>query len=524
MADAGDKIYKETIDTFYGGIADDARIQKPEVFQLSQHFDYLTNPKRLTPYRRMVADVDSTSKAYKIDSFAYENSAIWGLGRKSGGTKNKVYTKSAAASFGAWAAASSGEAATSNAFDHACMIAFHDRAYFDAALTIDSYGTLDPSGTYTEPAYSPGGQVNAQGIITSDDLLVIPLLASLAVKDGAGSGPTDTWSVPISFPNNRQIRDLCEWGEFVAVGMHPGGGYNGAIGSKVFLWDKANADPSHVIDWGEGHLLILDDIEGTLIGVSVVGYGEEGIIKQKLVVRQYVGGNEAQVIFEIEGDSGQNLYIWPNKAKIRDSNRLLFPITITKDGNTYVQMACVGRKKAGYPWTFSLDRVLENNSESAGTVSSVYGAFKLGQSMFIAYNNDGSINRTDQTANFPTATYISQKRDGSALVGDAKRRKKALVMAGVLTAPLSTGQAVSLYYRHDGGAWTLIRTYTYGDDAAATPPVVPANCGFEAGRDSNGNDFENFREVEFKALSTGGAEITAIIFAWKFAGAGLISE
>jgi len=520
MADAGDKIYKESLDVFYGGISDDARIQKPEVFQVAQHFDIWTNPKALTPYRDMEADVDITTKAYKIDGFAYENSGLWGIGRKSGGTKNKVYQKTTGSSISsAWAAAPSGESTSSNAFTHVCCIAFHDRLYMDGPIVIDSWGTLDPSGSYTEAAYSPGGVPACQGIITTDDLLIIPILpAGLAVKDGAGSGPTDAWSTPISFPNNRQIRDLCEWGDFVAIAMHPGGGYNGQIGSKVFLWDKASSDPSHVIDWGEGHLLILENIEGTLIGVSQIGYGEEGIIKQKLVVRQYTGGDAAEVIFELEGDGGSGMAVWPNLAKVKDGNRLIFGVKFTKDGVSYNQLAAIGRKTSSYPWSFTLDRLVDNQN----AITEIDAAFKLGQTVFVAYNGDGSINRTDDSANYTTSTYISQKRNGSSVVQDAARRRKVLAMAGVLTELLTSGQSVSLYCRRDAGTWELIRTYTYGDDA--TPGLVPANMGFEAGKLADGTDFSNWKEIEFKATSAGGAKITGIPFAWKFAGADTLSE
>lgn len=519
MADKGDPVYKDTIDVFYGGIADDIRVQKPEVFQMSQHLDIITNPKRLTPYRTMVADVDATTKAYLIDCMAYENSTLLGIGRKSGGIKNKVYAKPVGDPFGTWAAVATGESTTDNPFQHHCCITFHNRVYFGGVIAIDAYGQIS-GGTYTENAYVHDSPA-CQGIVTSDDLLVIPGLTDLMVKNGAGSGVTDQWSTPIAFPNNRQIRDLCEWGEFVAVAMHPGGGFNTQIGSKVFLWDKVSSDPSHVIDWGEGHLLILENLEGTLIGVSQIGFGDEGVIKQKLVVRAYTGGNEAQIIFEIEADEGSsaNLSIQSNLTKVKDGNRFSFGLKIVKDGVTYCQMASIGRKTSSYPWSFTLDKLVDTGV----TVTRVDCAFKLGQTYLIGFNGDGSINHTSQTAAYPTATYISQRINGSARVQDAARRRKALLMAGLMTAPLTAGQSASLYYRTDENtAWTLIRTYAYGDDATAG--IVPADMGFEAGVDSTSADFSNYRELQFKALSIGGAEISGLIYAWKLAGADVAQE
>lgn len=460
--------------------------------------------------------IDAT--AFKIVAFAYENSGFFAAGYKTGTTKAKIYQKpTGSAITGIWYGAPNGEDSATDSTGINAFLSYHDYVYGGRTLGIWAYGTLDPSGTFTSTAYSPSGTPNCQGIITYDDLLIIPLSTSLAVKDGAGSGPTDTWSTPISFAQiARQILDLTEWGDFVAVALHPGGGYNGTIGSKVALWDKVSTDPSHMIDWGEGHLLILENLEGTLVGVSVQGYGEEGIIKQKLVVRQYTGGDDAQVIFELEGDAGTSMSIGPNLAKIRESNRVRFPVKFTKDGVAYNQYAAVGRKASGYPIGFTLEQLVDNTS----AITSIQGSFKLGQTIFTAFNSDGSINKTDPALSYTTSTYISQKRTGASRVLDGHRRKKQLLMAGITAPPLTSGQSINLYYRADGGSWTLIRTYTYGDDT--TSGEVPANTGFEAGSAGTSNDeFPVYKEIEFKATCAGGASVSGFPYSWKLVGAEL---
>jgi hypothetical protein len=267
------------------------------------------------------------------------------------------------------------------------------------------------------------------------------------------------------------------------------------------------------------------NLEGVLVGVSEsVGFSAKGVVKSKLVVSEYVGGNEARVVLEIEADDG-TVGIVGNFAKVVEKNRITFGLTIKLDGTTYYQMATVGRKSAGYPWAFTLGPLVDNQS----AVTSIDGAYRLNDTLWVAHNNDGSVNRTDDAANYTTATYITQKINGSRSNPLAATRRKALVMAGVATAPLTTGQSVSLYYRTDGtSAWTLIRTYAYGDDAARTPALSPANMGFEAGKaDTDGDgtpdaDFINFKEVQFKVTSAAGAEVTGIPYAWKFADADTI--
>jgi hypothetical protein len=100
-----DQTFTELIDIFYGGIGDDVRIQSPEFFDLTQHFDIYTYPKRLVPFRAMEADEDTS---FKISNFVYELDTLIGIGRKSGGNKAKLYTKSPAIS-GSWTAGTSGE-------------------------------------------------------------------------------------------------------------------------------------------------------------------------------------------------------------------------------------------------------------------------------------------------------------------------------------------------------------------------------------------------------------------------------
>jgi hypothetical protein len=339
------------------------------------------------------------------------------------------------------------------------------------------------------------------------------------VKNGDGSDPTTNWSEPVEFPEQWDLVDIDEYGAFVAVAAEPDNA-SGRLTSKVFLWDRASSDPTHTIDWGEGHLKIIGNIEGVLLGISQTSSpSDEGRIQQKLVIREYTGGNDARVVLEVEADD-TTLTIQENSTKFRDGNRLVFGLKITRNGTTYCQLASVGRKSPKYPWAFTLERLVDN----AATVSSIEAAFKLGDTAWVAHNDDGSVNRTNDQAVYTTATYISDKLNGSARGPDYARQKKQLLMAGILTAPLTTGQAVSLYYRVDSAsAWTLIRTYTYGDDAGASPEIVPANMGFEAGKENGGNEFTNYREVQFKAESTAGAQITGFVYAWKALGGNLAS-
>ncbi len=509
----GTKMYKDKIDVFYGGIADDPRIQKPEVFQIAQHFDIWTYPKQLVPYRAM--EDDTTDSTYRIVLFEYLNSILFGFGIVPASAKVKIYQKATDNITGSWTASTSGEDSAGTRFAK-CFRAFHNYLYGGSSGTrIWAYGDVTSSPSFTQTAYSGAGEPVCQGIVTTDDFLIIPCSGGIAKKSGAGSGPTDTWSVFNLIPSGYTVTDLCESGDFVIFLGKP---TSGVGNSKGFIWDKRSTDLTDVIDFGHGAGLILDEIEGEVICISNVNGGTAYSIKSKMVVRAWAGGNKSRVLFEIEGDVGtSSLSIYGSHCKFKDGNRLIFGVLLIIDGTTYNQFFAIGRKTANYPLAFTFDRLVNNDTALTNTID---GCFKLGDYVFVAFNADGSIKRTNDQAVFTNATpiYITQKLTGEAQAGeDARRKRKTLNMAGLLFKSLGDGKTISLYYRVDATTtWTLIRTVT-GDDAVLS-------MGFEAGIENDGSDFKNYKELQFKVQCTGGAVPTAVIYSFNVEDADIQSE
>ena len=68
------KTIEISIADFNGGIADDARKNTGNEFQISKHFDIFSNPKRLTPYRSLEADTETAVSDTEISTvFAISN-------------------------------------------------------------------------------------------------------------------------------------------------------------------------------------------------------------------------------------------------------------------------------------------------------------------------------------------------------------------------------------------------------------------------------------------------------------------
>ncbi|MBX4215423.1 hypothetical protein KW797_00510 [Candidatus Parcubacteria bacterium] len=508
-----DKVYHEKIDVFYGGMPDDIRIQSPEYSYMLQNFDALTNPKRLTPYRAMEADEDTS---FKIFLFLYYNSTFFGLGKKSATAIAKIYSKALDPLTGSWGALANGEDAAGTVFAK-CFLEFHGYGYGGSASSRIFACDLSGVAAFTSSAYSTAAEPLCQGIKTIDDLLIIPCASGIAKKDGAGSGPTSNWSTFSLIPSSHTPTDVIEFENLAAIAVRPVDGSTGNC--MVALWDKVNQDVAKWIDFGEGDNIIISEMEGRIVGVVTVGATSGVSIRAKVVVREWVGGTEASVVREIEADDN-TLSLYGNHVKARDGNRLVFGLKIKLDGTTYNQLFAIGRKSAEYPLAFMGDRLVDNDTALTGNIN---GLYKIGNYFFVAHNSDGSVNRTmDGTSGIYTGVtplIITAKINGERKVQGAGRMTKQLLAAGLTVAPLTTGQSASLYYRVDSAsAWTLIRTYTYGDDAAAAPALTPANMGFEAGMDASGTDFSNYKEMQFKGVSGAGAEITGIFWSWKLMG------
>lgn len=75
--------------------------------------------------------------------------------------------------------------------------------------------------------------------------------------------------------------------------------------SNVYLWDMSEDRTfNESIDWGEGSLMILENLGGTLVGVSIsdVNYSSATTYtttKTKKLTIRYLSGNQAIIVKEI---------------------------------------------------------------------------------------------------------------------------------------------------------------------------------------------------------------------------------
>lgn len=482
---------KAVINNFSGGISDDVRDTSPSSFAISTHFD--VRPKKLVPLRSMEADEDTS---FVITAMESDGSVLYGMGEVSGTSQVKIFGKNDEIT-GAWTAETTAEGSTSFRAD--TVFTFYKDYLYGLHGTSHIWSYKPSTDTFNDTALATtytSGQF-CKGLVTSDDYFLQPYGNKIAVKDG-GSSDTDNWNATgITVPSHLTIVDLVEIGDLIAVACRP----NVFGHSYVYLWDKVSLDFFDRIDWGRGSLKILGEVDGMLIGVSeeqTEGTSVTHALESKVVFKRWAGGDKARTFKTIECDD-TTLEVYSNNAKLIEDTGFLFGMKIKIDTVTYNGIWRVGRLSENYP--LSVTHFLNPDNDSA--ITSVEGIFKQGGYYFVAHNGDGSINRiNNDSAYSATSTYISQKMNGEAFLVGASTKNKVLEVAGLTMTPLPSGATASLYYRVDStSAWTKIFDEAT-DNALAR----------EAGVDNAGNDFFNFKEIQFKIESTGNATITGLFF------------
>lgn len=142
------------INNFSSGISDDPRENNASKYQVAKHFDAVSNPTRLTPYRSLEADKNdgSTStgmKQYFIQDYVYASASakLYGLGQTAGGLTQLAFK--ADATVGNWTVSTAGTGAVKNG----CLVEYKDYLWgFQGTTSVFKWGLLSGAPAITNGA------------------------------------------------------------------------------------------------------------------------------------------------------------------------------------------------------------------------------------------------------------------------------------------------------------------------------------------------------------------------------------
>lgn len=485
------KIKTIKIDQFDGGITRDLRMQSHNKFKITKNFDIFSDSKRLQPYRNLIAN---ETKNINITQFLQVNSQIYGYGVVVGYAIAKIYKKTDTSSLitDNWTEDRNVEGAGAREG----FIFFHYKNYlyfWEAGERLSRHG--DITGIATNETYQTITYTNVAQPVhhPADDI------AYFFSDNKVHKLDNTSWSLAVlTLPDNLIITSACAYGNYLAIGCKS----KELTGhSVVFLWDRDSSltTISDKIDWGEGDLMILEVLEGLLVGISNVSTKFFGL-KPKIHIKGYSGS--LSFIQELDVDSattGDEDYKIASGAKVVKNGKLYFSVHsgVSANAKNYTGIWVVGRHEIGSPFAVTMAYKIDTDASA----DQIQGFNIFDDYLFVAHSADGSVDRTNNNDAYATAIYESY-----IFNGDSSLQTKKLLRAKVTVEPQSTGGTFTLKYKRDAETtWTTIFTDSTDGQIRHTALNI----------ESSGANLGLFKEVQFRIESTNGTVITSIEFEFE---------
>lgn len=478
------KTFSQT--SFIGGISDSQNVFIPNEFSIAKQFDIFTDPYKITPYRSLEADTNdgSTStgmKQYYVRDTVYASASakLYGLGQNGSGKTKIVYK--ADATTGNWTLPASSEG--NGAVQNGCFFEYKDYLWgFQGTNQLFKWGTLSGTPSITNSVTTVGATITsvANGIIAADGNAYMAY-NNVIVRIAPGGTITDSAK---TVPTTLKITSITNFGSYMAIGCAPISNYNGT--SKVYLWNLSSDLFQETIDWGEGELRVLDVVEGTLVGITDRYLNNSsGAGKGSMIIQIYTGGS-AQVIKEIftQALTGKSI---PLSKAIRN-NRLFWSAKImtNSSGTEYIEgIWSFGRKNANFNLSLNLD-IIDENVNTSG----IQGFGTAANYFFVFHSNDGSIDKTDDTATYSFTSIL--ETNWIVVTGSDSLRG-----ISIMTEPLPSGGSLTVKYKKDEeSSFTTIGSFSTTNGIKYD--FININ--------STGLPLPSFNRLKLRFESTGGAE------------------
>ena len=500
------KILEQKIVRFDGGIADDPRQPLNNVGSLIKHFDVFSNPYKMSPYRSTETDTNDGStetgmKQYDVRNFQLGlNGKLYGLGKTAAGYP-KIVSKATPAS-GNWTLEATAEGNAARFVE--CFIEWQGAYWFlqgDSSIAKWVIAT----NTITNAVGNTASSIvtTAQGVIGSDNNLYIPYNNKIARISPAGAVTNNVFT---AIPGDMRITSMCRYGSYIAIACAYGTTTTAIpFGrSLVVLWDMVQTTiASDVIDFGEGALKAIGNVEGMIVGISdnYLTSSTLALNKGSMVIRTWSGGIP-KVFKEIVANQSTGRLL---SEVVLKNNKMYWIASVpfnqsTSTESTYhLGIWVFGRKNSGSNFAISIDTI-EENIDTANFKINSFGS--AGGYWFINHSADGSITKTDDTTNYTfTSIYESQIFNNE----DSSQVKK-LIGVTVFTAPMPiSGQIVLTYRKDEETSYTTVFTNTTNDSISYSAVNI----------ESSGVNIPEYKEIQFRIESTGGAEITGFKFKYE---------
>ena len=523
------KIIETTINRFDGGITNDPRNPAENVARMMSNFDVLTSPNKMTPYRSSESGDDAGSTSIKRNfAIALRTGttySLYALGVVSGQNYVEVLYKNLTTGAttdlddNAWAATAN-NADSSGATDFNLFVFYRRTGLIYGSSAGSRIWAYDPSGVASFAATSRSLTYTqiGQGLVHSkDDILYIPYYnnaGAAGAKSFIARNNNTTWTdAALTLPDHLIPTSISEYGNFIAVVCTPASGIGN---SRLYLWnrDSSLATLSETIDCGTGSAIICEEIDGELVIISQKGGAATSFTgnphgssshRDRVIFRILVN-NQALKFLEIQANhsGGANTTILPlYKQKV--DNRLFFQMLIELNGSVRDGVWSIGRSAPGARFALIHERT-SNNNTALTTSDSLRGFIMVGDYLFQSYVAGGT-HATTKTDDSSTGFSHNSVYETKTFNGGDSTIYKDLTEAMVETEYMPTAGQITLAYQINENVgtstWTTIFTNTTNNSVSHTANNI----------ESSGATLpKQYKQIAFRILSTGGAEVTGLRF------------
>ena len=297
----------------------------------------------------------------------------------------------------------------------------------------------------------------------------------------------------LTLPDNLKIVGGAPYGSHLAILCSAK--TTGSAESVLFIWDRDTslAEVSAKINLGFGEAVhIGNDNNGIFITQIVNRVAGLGQNNEAIVIKYFNGRIIEKRINVSSTEQYFNTATLTGNA-ISTDNIFFFPLKLITSKDTVT-----------YNFIFAAtivngEIIVTANQNISGLSSdkSINGILEVSGTWFVSHSTSSTIfsqtSSTYQQGAIETLLY-----DG----GDSSITKKLLGVT-VMTAPMtSTSQIVLLYRKDEETSWTTI--YTDGTDNSISHTAINI--------ESSGATLPEYKEIQFRIESTGGAEITGLKF------------
>lgn len=472
---------KVIINRWDGGHAQDIRNHSTNEAEEVINFDLFSNSHYLQPLRDSDTETvaSGTLSDYRIsDVIRIDSIGYVAVGRKSTGSANpKFFKKTSLTDTWSLSSEDSSGVITDNS-----LVEYKGNAY---ATRTDASGYVVLQ--YTGSALSSVGTVTDSGAICKmfvhpEDNILYGVAGNTIFKyDG-----TTFTEVDSILPNNTTYYSITDYGSYLAIAGYRNGK------SLVYLWgrDTTLNTLQGVVDFGDGQLKIIENIDNTLVGVLQLNQftSADSIISPKLFVKQWAGGS-VEVLKEITMSTSYSLSISKTKSK----GKLYFSAEVDT-------VHVVGKNESGQ-WFVSDSAYIANGTN----MQTLLGIAIVNDILFTCWSSSG-VNyfyRTKSTSSFSNTSKYKTTINPSMILED-RYEDKQLMGVYIAYTGASSGTTV-VKYAVDGGSMTTVIS-----DTNATGEKIKY-----ATSENDGKPLISGREFQFQIESTGGAKIKELGYYYK---------